>query len=337
MKRLITLALVAACLFAMVLTPLFAEGQGDATAETEKDYVLKYAGVLPYDHPRSQAAELWGKALEEMTDGRIKVQLYYGGSMGKSTEIVEYVQQGTIAFADVSTAFLSGFDQKFDIFSLPYVFRSQNHMYQVLNSEFGDYMKELLVDDGLRILCFPDSGSRSVYTKSKPVNDPADMEGVKIRVMSSVAVASMNALGANGVPIPWGELYTSLQTGVVDAAENNPPSIISGKHYEVCNFYSLTKHFMTPDALMISEDVYQELPEDLQGVLADSIENVYMPNQIRLFAEATEAAMSEIVDLGMVINEIDDLTPFMELTASVREENAEKIGMSDWLAKIADM
>lgn len=323
------------CLLVLASAIVFAGGQDEKTGDDV--YVLKYAGVLPYEHPLSKAIEIWATDLEKKSAGRIKIQLYHGGSLGKTTEVVEYLQQGIVGFAGASTAFLSSFDPKFDVFSLPYVFRDRDHMYKALNSDFGDYMKSLILDDGIRILSFPDSGSRSVYTKDVPVYTPADMKGIKIRVMSQVAVKTMNALGANGVPIPWGELYTSLQTGVVDAAENNPPSIIAGKHYEVCNYYSLTGHFRTPDAFLISEKVYQELPEDLQVILQDSIKNVFMPTQIRLFSESTEASFAKIKEFGMEINEIPDLTPFMELTAPVREEVAKKIGMFDWLKKIAEM
>lgn len=325
MKKCLILLLAVACVMS-VLSP--------EVSAKDKVYELKYAGVLSAEHPVSRSAVIWAEKLEEMSGGRVKVDLYVGGSMGKSTEVIEYIQQGTLAFSVASSAFFSSFDKKFDIFSLPYLFRDKDHMYQAVNGEFGEYMNSLLLDDGLRILCYPDSGSRSVYTKEKPVNTPADMDGVKIRVMSKVAVNSMNALGANGVPIPWGELYTSLQTGVVDAAENNPPSIISGKHYEVCNFYSLTQHFRTPDIFIMSEKVYQDLPEDLQKIVVDSIMNVFLPTQLELFEEDTMASMEKVKEHGMEINEIADLTPFMELTAPVRDEVAKEIEMYDWVKKI---
>lgn len=325
MKKYLILLLAVVCVFSVISSEVFAK---------EKVFKLKYAGVLPADHPVSQSAAIWAEKLEKMSDGRVTVDLYYSGSMGKSTEVIEYIQQGTLAFSVASSAFFSSFDKKFDIFSLPYLFKDKDHMYRAVNGEFGKYMNALLADDGLRILGYPDSGSRSVYTKEKPVFTPEDMKGVKIRVMSKVAVNSMNALGANGVPIPWGELYTSLQTGVVDAAENNPPSIIAGKHYEVCKFYSLTSHFRTPDIFIMSEKVYQSLPEDLQKIVVDSILNVFMPTQQKLFAEATQDSMKKIKEFGMEINEIPDLAPFMTLTAPVREGVAKDIGMYDWVKKI---
>ncbi len=328
MKKCLILLLVAACVMSVVASNVFA---------ADKVYELKYAGVLSAEHPVSRSAVIWADKLKEMSGGRVTVDLYVGGSMGKSTEVIEYIQQGTLAFSVASSAFFSSFDKKFDIFSLPYLFKDKDHMYRAVNGEFGEYMNSLLLDDGLRILCYPDSGSRSVYTKEKPVNTPADMDGVKIRVMSKVAVNSMNALGANGVPIPWGELYTSLQTGVVDAAENNPPSIISGKHYEVCNYYSLTQHFRTPDIFIMSEKVYQDLPEDLQKIVVDSIMNVFLPTQLELFAEDTLASMEKVKEYGMEINEIADLTPFMELTAPVREDVAKEIDMYDWVKNIEGM
>jgi len=300
-------------------------------------YTLQVAGVLVESHPLSQTTLQWARELERLSEGRIKVETFFAGALGNSTEVVEYVQQGTVAMTTVSTAFMSSFDDRFDIFSLPYVFRDADHMYTALDGEFGDFIKELLLDRGIRGLSFPDSGDRSVYTKGRRIQTPADMRGLKVRVMSAVAVDTMEAMGAGGVPIAWGELYTALQTGVVDAAENNPPSIITANHYEVTSDYSLTRHFRTPDYFIMSEQIYQSLPADLQQILQDSIDNFFMPLQRQMFAQSTEDSMRQILEVGMRIHEIDDLTPFMDATAPVRQRVAQSIGMGEWLRKIEDM
>lgn len=331
MKRITALFII----LTIFLLPVFGEGQKED--QGNQSFTLKYAGVLPYDHPTSRAIESWAQEVEARSSGRIKIQLFHGGALGKSTEVVEYIQSGDVAFSNVSTAFMSSFDKKYDVFSLPYVFRDEEHMEAALTSDFGDYMKNLLVDEGIRGLAFLDSGSRSVYTKGTAVQAPADMDGVKIRVMSSVAVNSMNALGANGVPIPWGELYTALQTGVVDAAENNPPSVIAGKHYEVCKYYSLTHHFRTPDLFIMSESSYSELPEDLQKILTASIEEYLIPTQYEAFAASTQQSLEELEQLGMEIYQIDNLIPFIEATAQVRNSVAKEIGMAEWIEKISDL
>lgn len=314
----------------------FAGGQGEEASEQEV-YTLEVAGVLPESHPLSQVTLQWAREIEDRSEGRIVIETFFSGALGDSTEVVEYVQGGTVAMTTVSTAFMSSFDEKFDIFSLPYVFRDADHMFAALNSEFGDYVKGLLLDKGIRGLAFFDSGSRSMYTKGRAIQTPEDMEGLKVRVMSAVAVDSMEAMGASGVPIAWGELYTALQTGVVDAAENNPPSIITANHYEVTSDYSLTHHFRTPDYFLMSETVYQSLPEDLQQILVESIEDFFVPLQRESFEEATAESMQQIEEIGMRIHEIEDLTPFMEATASVRERVAEEIGMADWLEQIENM
>jgi tripartite ATP-independent transporter DctP family solute receptor len=329
--------------FALVLTVLvlsaavsFGGGEGEQSVE-EETYTLQVAGVLVESHPLSQATLQWARELEDRSNGRIEVETYFAGALGDSTEVVEYVQGGTVAMTTVSTAFMSSFDEKFDIFSLPYVFRDTDHMFAALNSEFGDYIKTLLLDKGVRGLAFFDSGSRSMYTKGRPIQTPADMEGLKVRVMSAVAVDSMEALGASGVPIAWGELYTALQTGVVDAAENNPPSIITANHFEVTSDYSLTHHFRTPDYFIMSETVYKSLPEDLQQILVESVDEFFVPLQREMFEESTVESMRQIEEVGMKIHEIDDLTPFIEATADVRKNVAEEIGMADWLEIIESM
>ncbi len=319
------------------LLVLFSSFSFAGGAREQEVYTLQVAGVLVESHPLSQTTLQWARELEDRSDGRIKVETYFAGALGDSTEVVEYVQQGTVAMTTVSTAFMSSFDERFDIFSLPYVFRDADHMYEALDGEFGDFIKELLLDRGIRGLAFPDSGDRSVYTKGRPVQRPADMRGLKVRVMSAVAVDTMEAMGASGVPIAWGELYTALQTGVVDAAENNPPSIITANHYEVTSDYSLTRHFRTPDYFIMSEQVYQSLPEDLQQILEESIDDYFMPLQRQMFQESTEESLQQIQEVGMRIHEIDDLTPFMEATAPVRERVAAEIGMLDWLRTIEEM
>lgn len=324
--------LLMAVLLVLIVGLTFGAGQREPDV-----YTLQVAGVLVESHPLSQTTLQWARELERRSDGRIQVETYFAGALGDSTEVVEYVQQGTVAMTTVSTAFMSSFDDRFDIFSLPYVFRDADHMYAALDGEFGDFIKELLLDRGIRGLAFPDSGDRSVYTKGRQIRTPADMRGLQVRVMSAVAVDTMEALGAGGVPIPWGELYTALQTGVVDAAENNPPSIITANHYEVTSDYSLTRHFRTPDYFIISEDVYQSLPADLQRILVESIDDFFMPLQRRMFEESTEESMQAILDVGMRIHEIDDLSPFMDATAPVRERVAEQIGMLDWLRHIEEL
>ena len=167
---------------------------------------------------------------------------------------------------------------------------------------------------------------------------PEDLAGLKIRVMKSpTAVNMIRAMGGSPTPISWGELYTALQGGVVDGAENNPPSFYLSHHYEVCKYYSLTHHFRTPDIFIMSEKVYQELPEDLREIVVDSIMNVFLPTQLKLFEEDTLASMEQVKEYGMEINEITDLAPFMELTAPVREEVAKEIGMYEWVKKIGEM
>ena len=304
-----------------------------ASAATVK---MKFASHMPEAYPVNTAMKVWKDYIEGASKGNVSVQLSFGGAMGKTTEIVQYLQEGAVSATVASTSFMAGFERSYDIFNLPYLFKSVPQMLRAVDGPFGDYIKEKTEALNMYAVGFLGSGERSVYTKNTPIYTPADMKGIKIRVMSDLAVNTMNALGANGVPIPWTELYTSLQTGVVDAAENNPPSIVVGKHYEVCKFYSLTRHFDTPDVLLVSKIQADKWPEKERALILDSLKNVYLPVYEHMFAQATKKHLQFLLDNGMKINEVNDIQEFMDLTANVRIEAAKKIGMDKWVKVIQD-
>jgi len=197
--------------------------------------VLKLAHVLDTTHPVHQGMVVMAERLAEKSKGRMRVDIYPSGQLGAERDLIELLQIGSLAMTKVSTAPLEAFVPDMKIFGVPYVFRDDEHRWKVLNGEIG---KRLLLAGEpylLRGMCYYDAGSRSFYTKDRPINTPADLRGLKIRVMKSMtAVKMVQALGGSATPIPWGELYSSLHYGVVDVAANNPPSFYLSRHYEVC-------------------------------------------------------------------------------------------------------
>ena len=290
-----------------------------ACARQDDVRVLKMAHSLPTEHPVHEAIVYMGQRLGELSGGKMRLDVYSGGQLGAERELMELVQIGSLAMTKVSSGSMEGFVPEMKVFGVPYVFRSEEHFWQVLDGNLG---KELLLKGEkvrLRGLGYYDAGSRSFYTVDDPVYTPDDLLGKKIRVMKSqTAVKMVGSLGGSGTPISWGELYTSLQQGVVDGAENNPPSFYTSKHYEVAKFYTLDEHTFLPDLVLISTYVWSSLSEQeqvwLQQAMDESVEF-----QKKLWAESTALALSEVEKAGVTIIH-PDKTKFSEKVKTMHED-----------------
>ena len=203
----------------------------------------------------------------------MKIKIYPNQQLGSERECLELLQIGSLDMTKVSGAVLENFAPKLKIFGLPFSFKDKTHLFKVLDGPIG---KELLQESEkywLKGIGFYDSGSRSFYTKNKPIEKPIDLKGLKIRVQESVSAFQMvEQLGASPTPISWGELYTALQQGVVDGAENNPPSFYLSKHYEVCKYYSINEHTSIPDVLIVSTHFWNRLSDKEKEWLQKSID-----------------------------------------------------------------
>lgn len=271
--------------------------------------IIKLAHSLDATHPVHKAMVYMAQRVAEKSGGKMRVDIYPGGQLGNERELIELLQIGSLAMTKVSTAPLEAFVPEMEIFGIPYVFRDDAHRWKVLDGPIGK--KLLLAGEPfhLRGMCYYDAGSRSFYTKERPINKPADLEGLKIRVMKSITSVNMvQALGGSATPIPWGELYTSLQQGVVDGAENNPPSFYLSKHYEVCKYYSLDEHTAVPDILIMSTVVWNSLTKQEQEWLQSAIDEsvVY---QKKLWKEACDEALAAVKEAGVEVI-YPDKTPF---------------------------
>jgi tripartite ATP-independent transporter DctP family solute receptor len=219
------------------------------------------------------------------------------------------LQIGSLAITKVSAAVMESFTENFQVLGLPYVFRSAQHSFNVLDGEIG---KELLLSTekyNLRGLCFYDAGARSFYTIDKTIQAPEDLKGMKIRVMKSqTAMSLVKAMGGSPTPISWGELYTALQSGVVDGAENNPPSFYTSRHYEVCKHYSLNEHTRVPDVMVISTVVWNRLNKKEQQWLQEAADESVIEQ--RKYWAASEKESIEKVKAADVEIYYPDKEPF---------------------------
>ncbi len=274
---------------------------------------IKLGHGLDVTHPVHKGMVYMAERLAEKSDGRLTIEIYPSQQLGTERQCLELLQIGSLGMTKVSAAVLENFAPVTKVLSLPYMFRGSEHAYAVFDGPIG---KELLLASEpfyLRGLCFYDAGSRSFYTKTTPIREPADLEGLKIRVQESVtAINLVRAMGGAPTPISYGELYTALQQGVVDGAENNPPSFYTSRHYEVCKFYSLNEHTMVPDVLLINTSVWRSLSEQEQRWLEEAAqESVVFQRQV--WKEDSDKALAEVEKAGV------------EIIRPIKEPFAEKV------------
>lgn len=301
-------------LVTMLLLSLLCLGGCGLTSDVR---VLKLGHVLDQQHSVHMAMEFMANRVNELSDGKLQIEIYPGGLLGSQSESLELLQLGSLDMTKVSAAVMEGFVEEYKAFGLPYIFRDRNHFFDVLDGPIGASMLSKGDRFWLRGLCFYDAGARSFYTKTR-VETSQDLSGKKIRVMQSpTAVAMMRALGGSPTPISWGELYTALQGGVVDGAENNPPSFYLSRHYEVCGYYLLNEHTRIPDVLIISTHTWKDLSEQEQAWLQQAATES-MKVQRELWEIAEREALAAVKAAGVVVI-YPDKTPFIEKTRSVHD------------------
>jgi tripartite ATP-independent transporter DctP family solute receptor len=284
---------------------------------------LRVAHSLPTSHPVHKGIEYMAQRARELSGGRLRIDVFPSEQLGTETQCLEQCQAGTLAITKVSAGPIGNFVSSYKVFSLPYLFRDSDHMWKVLQGSVGRELLDVLsvgndgAPSGLTGLAFYDSGSRSFYTKT-PVLSPADLKGMKIRTMADpVAMDTVKAMGAAPTPIPWGELYTALQQGVVDGAENNAPSLYTSRHYEVGRHYTLDQHSRIPDVLVASTAIWNSLSEDeRRWIQQAATESVAV--QRRIWDEDSAHAMTELRAAGVQIHEVDP-APFREAVRPVME------------------
>lgn len=263
--------------------------------------VIRLAHTLDVTHPVHRAMEFMGERLAEKSGGTMRVDVYPSGQLGSERETLELLQIGSLGMTKVSSSVLEGFAPAFRVFGLPFLFRDDEHRFEVLEGPVGRSLLLRTEPYRLRGLTYYDAGSRSFYTTRRPVRTPADLAGLKIRTQeSAVAMQMVRTLGGSATPIAWGEVYTALQQGVVDGAENNPPSFHLSRHYEVARYYTLNEHTAVPDVLLIATEVWDDLTPQQQQWLQEAADES-AEYQRRLWAEATEEALREVEAAGVQV------------------------------------
>jgi len=298
---------------------------------------IKSSDVHPMGYPTTDAVEYMGTLLSDWTNGRLTVNIFHSMQLGGEKEALEQVQLGALEMTRVSVGVVGPIVGDFNAFNLPYFFRSRQHMFNVVDGEIGTELLLKLQDGGLIGLGYMDAGSRSFYNKVHPVKTVDDLAGLKLRVMQNdIFVEMVNALGGNGLPIAYNELIPAMQTGVVDGAENNPPSYESGKHYEIAGYYTLTEHLMVPEILVFSKKVWDTLSE-VDQILIRNAAVLAIQKERELWGEREQASLDALKAQGIeVITDIDK-GPFIEATASVREKfGSDFADLIDRASKVSD-
>ncbi|HET6522475.1 MAG TPA: TRAP transporter substrate-binding protein [Geminicoccaceae bacterium] len=304
---------------------------GVATAQ--ESLVLRSADTHPDGYPTVEAVEYMSQLLGEKTGGRLSIQVFHSSQLGEEKDTIEQTQFGVLDMNRVNLAPLNQVAPETVVLGLPFLFRSVEHMHEVLDGEIGQQILDAMEPHGLIGLAFYDSGARSVYNSKRPVTSIADMNGLKVRVQQSdLFIAMIQALGANPTPMPFGEVYSGLQTGVVDGAENNWPSYHSTRHFEVAPYYSLTEHSMTPEMLVMSKLTWDRLtPEDQQAVRDAAKESVARMRELWQVSE--EEARAAVVDGGAQVNEVDK-QPFIDAMQPVYDRFASDPKLKDLVERI---
>jgi len=301
--------------------------------KAESGRVIRLAHGLDVAHSVHKGMEYMAEYVDSVSEGQLQIEVFPNQQLGTERQCLELLQIGSLGMTKVSSAVLEGFTPEMKVLSLPYIFRDRGHAYLVQDSPLGEELLLASVPARLRGLAYFDAGQRSFYTKEKPVEQPEDLEGLKIRVQeSATAMQLVSALGASPTPISWGELYTALQQGVVDGAENNPPSFYLSHHYEVCKYYILNEHTAVPDILLIGMPLWNRLSQQEQQWLQEAAA-VATDYQRQLWQAAEAEALEAVQEAGVEIIR-PDKTPFFEQTQHLLEQYKDEPAIYELIQRI---
>ncbi|TQS73556.1 TRAP transporter substrate-binding protein [Rhodobacteraceae bacterium] len=294
--RVLVPALAATCLMA-----------GMAQAETWRTWAIH-----PEGYPNVVALESFAENVSAGTEGRIEPQVYANGVLGSQPDAIEQVRAGAIAVGNFNMGPMGEIVPATNVLSLPFIFRDIDQMHTAMDGEIGQRFSDALSEQGLVALSWMDSGSRSFYNTKRAIKTPADMEGLKFRVMNNdLYVQMVDQLGGNATPMAYGEVYQSLKTGVIDGAENNYPSFESSNHYEVAKYYSVTNHLIIPECICVSSRVWDKVSDaDKEIVTQAALDAAEM--QRELWAKESDKARQDVIDAGVSVNEVTDPKAFQD-------------------------
>ncbi|KYH33356.1 TRAP transporter substrate-binding protein [Neomoorella mulderi] len=299
--------------------------QGKANKETK--IALKLGHIVTEKHSYHEGVLKFKELVEKNSNGQIEVQIFPNSSLGNERDLGEGLRIGTIEMALISTAVMQNFEPALGVFDLPYILRDWDHAHKAQDGEAGQMAaKRLLEKQNIRVLSYYDQGFRHVLGIPKPINNIEDLKGYKIRLPESpVFIDTFKALGASPTTIPWSEVYTALQTKVVDGMEGSPESLFTSKLHEVTKYYSLTNHIYAGAVLLISESVYKKLTPEQQKIILDAAKESSTYER-KVCIERDNEYMQKMKDAGIKVNPITDLTPFQNAVKNIYEDFAKKVG-----------
>lgn len=300
-------------------------GQKDAkgTAGDKKDdgpkYTFRLAETHPPEYPTTMGDKKFAELVNQRSNGRIKIEVFPSGQLGEEKAVIEQVQLGAIEFTRVSASPLAEFNKQLGVLSLPYIFDTDEHMWKFLNGEMGVKMLADLEKSRMKGLAYYSSGSRSFYAR-KPIKSLDDMKGLKIRVQQSkINMDMITALSASPTPMPYGEVFSALQTGVIDAAENNYPSYYSSNHYQAAKYFLLDKHQRVPEVLLISKVAWDKLSADDRKLITQAaVDSV--ATQRDLWEKFEKESETKLRAAGVTITDVADVKPWQQAVKSVIEK-----------------
>jgi tripartite ATP-independent transporter DctP family solute receptor len=307
-------------------------------AEAQSKLELKASDVHPAGYPTVVAVENFGKKLEQATGGRITVKMFPSMQLGGEKEAIEQAQIGAIQLARVSVGALGPVIDELNVFNLPFLFRNSAHMQQVIDGPIGRELLDKITDNpkaGLVGLCWMDAGARSMYDTKKPIVSLSDLKGMKMRVMGNpMFVDMMNALGGNGVAMGYDQVFSALQTGVVDGAENNPPSFVFDNHFTVAKYYTLTEHLIVPEVLVMSKKTWDGLSKGDQELVRKFSREAQLEER-KLWQDYETQAMAKAKAAGIQIIDVADKTAFQAAVKPVWDKYGPRF--ADIIKRIQDV
>lgn len=297
---------------------------GGAMPAMAEDMTIRVASVTGPQHHHNIALRWFADNVAADNVG-LKIEVLDGGQLGGERDYIEGMMLGSIQMAQVSTAPMAGFIPQFDLFSLPYLVRDTEHFKAVVGGPVGEEFDKLSEERGIKILAWFDNGYRNVFNKKRPIVEPEDMDGLKIRVMESpLMVDTINAMGGSATPMSYAELYTALEQGVLDGGENAAGNVLNDKFYEVSGYYSLTQHFRPPGIVGISMKTWEQMTPEQQEVMINEAKKL-QDYEIDLTAKVEQEALDKLKEEGMEINE-SDVTAFRDRMGPVYEDFTSKNG-----------
>jgi tripartite ATP-independent transporter DctP family solute receptor len=306
----------------------------DRAEDGTKRIVLKAADDHELSYPTTQGLVKMGDLLAEWTEGRITVEVYHSAQLGSEKETIEQTQFGAIDINRVNLNPLTQLEPELKLFALPYIFRDEAHMEKTLNGQIGEEMLGKLERRNLIGLGYYNSGQRSFYAR-KPLRSMADLKGLKIRVQKAqLMLAACEAVGASPTPMAFEEVYTSLQTGVIDGAENNFPSWITKGHYEVAKHYLMDEHSRVPEVILFSKLTWEKLSEEDRALIRKAARES-VPYQWKLWSEKVEESLRKAEEAGCQIVRLEDKTEFVDAMRDVYAEHA--ADLTEWIERVQNV